>query len=35
MLKRFGIVRCSNLQLPQVHDEIERVCAVLMFSSKT
>lgn len=29
MQKKYGIVRCSNPQPPQVRGEIERVCAVL------
>ena len=28
MKEKFGIVRCSNPQLPQVREEIERVCAI-------
>lgn len=29
MSEKYGIVRCSNPQQPQVRDEIERICAVL------
>ena len=29
MEKKYGIVRCSNPQLPQVREEIDRVCGVL------
>ena len=29
MSKKYGIVRCSNPQQPQVRDEIKQVCAVL------
>ena len=29
MSKKYGMVRCSNPQQPQVRDEIEQVCAVL------
>lgn len=29
MQKKYGIVRCSNPQQPQVRDEVERICDVL------
>ena len=29
MKKKYGIVRCSNPQLPQMREEIDRVCGVL------
>ena len=29
MEKKYGIVRCSNPQLPQVREEIDCVCGVL------
>lgn len=33
MQNKYGIVRCSNPQQPQVRDEIEQVCAVLSRNS--